>query len=170
MTKKLFALLVVFMALYSTEPYTVKAAVNNLDSNTIDNSIDVSIRYTYSQTSLGVYTTAEVMLATNKIPLNVYEVELISSEKESYITDVVLHENLCKPELTIKNEIDNQSHSAYAACGTYIPFVTDGEFNAIVTVHTFSALGTKPVLTLGENTGFYIHDGLGTNADFKLVN
>lgn len=133
------------------------------------NSSTMYIVYNNTPNHEGVLVNAELMLTTNNIRLNAFELELHFDPDVHQIKDVAMHPGLCEPQFIIEKQIDVDEGIIYVACGTTTPFITGTEYMPIVTVAMQSSNSEKARFQFGPRTGFRMHDGFGTAAHVRVL-
>lgn len=120
---------------------------------------------TYIDYSSGTTTTAQLMVATKAISLNVYEVTVLFNPGTVQIDSFATESGLCESQFMIEKRIDNLKGELYLACGTTNPYVSEGTFAPVLEI-TYTSLDsvTESPFSIGNRTNFYIHDGKGTLA------
>lgn len=101
-----------------------------------------------------------LVLSNNSVALNVLEVELWFDPSVVTIINTSIADTLCRPEFVIENTIDTTTGVWYFACGTYIPFT--GAQATLATLTVASRTDAASVLSFGDKTSLYQHDGYGT--------
>lgn len=165
MLKDFSVFLLVIISAYTVGIALVIAGSDDWVQETPDNVVvNMYIQYTHNVVADGVYTNVEVSLDTNNVPLNAFEVEVFVDNPESEIVAIQPIGVLCEERFLFQNSIDEEKKHAHSICGSSIPFVAAGRLVPVMSIHVFTPGSGTPTVSLGDKTGFYIHDGFGTRA------
>jgi hypothetical protein len=151
--------------------YTYYCAVFPGCSTVVDQSYTaMKMKYSRSEQAGVVHMQADVLVATHKVTLNAYEMELFFDPRKHIIDDVILHDSLCDSRFVIEKNIDTTHGVVKITCGTTKPLATKEAFVPVVSVkyHTTSATADTDLM-FGEHTHFCQGDGLGTEAVVWLM-
>lgn len=163
------ATIIVAVAVSSAAFFSVAAFESRLTPQTITpDEVDLSFSQIQLHDSVGHYR-VDITLATNGTPLNAFELEAFFDPGRLTVNRIVQHESLCDGRMVIDEVIDTENGRLYTSCGTPNPFVSGSSGETIVSLDVMSLDGSLPVVSLGEQTGFYVHDGRGTLATLRYA-
>lgn len=107
----------------------------------------------------------QLLVNTNALLVNVFETRIYFDPLVHRIDLVHIPETLCEEQFIIENEINQAEGYIKVACGTVLPFQSSDMEHSVIHIHyTVMDKNESPLLMLGADTNFYLHDGLGTQA------
>jgi hypothetical protein len=146
------------------------SVLSNCSNKNEQDYVRMEVAYSREEKSRDASILASVRIATHKVSLNAYEMELFFDPQTQTIDEVVLEGNLCDSRFLIEKHIDSVHGVIKIACGTTQPLETRDAFVPVVKIaYRVAPEVNNFELMFGQRTQFCEHDGFGTTAVLWLV-